>query len=416
MIGAVGENEVAAVGIANQVFFLYTLIMTGVASGCGIFISQFWGNQDRDSIKKVLGIGILCVLAVGTAFTLIVLFIPEVLIGFFSKDTTVIRLAVDYLVITGLSYIFTGITLLFSIALRSIGNAKLPMLISAISILINTFLNYILIFGKFGAPALGVEGAAIATVIARTTEVICILIFSLRFRSPLYGKLKVYLSFSGFFMKKIFATMVPVILNEGCWGLGMIFYAVAYGKIGTQAQAAIQISATVQNLFLVVCFGIAGAALVMIGNEIGAGNENRARDYAGKLSRLAILLGFLLGGLLLLLLPAILSLFSKVSGNVIVSAANILQIFAFSSPIRVLNCVLIIGVFRGGGDAAFALKAEAVTMWCIGIPLAFLGAMVWHCSIAQVFLLITLEEVAKFVVCVIRLKSNRWLHNMIHNL
>ncbi len=416
MIGAVGENEVAAVGIANQVFFLYTLLMIGIASGCGVFISQFWGNQDKGNIKKVLGLGLLSVLVLGTVFTAAVLFVPETLIRFFSKDPTVIVLAVEYLRITGLSYIATGVTLLFSIALRSIGKAKLPMLISAASILINTAFNYILIFGKLGAPAMGVEGAAIATVIARTVEVLCILLFSLRPDSPLAGKLKTYLAFSGLFMKKVFGTMIPVILNEGCWGLGMIFYAIAYGKIGTQAQAAIQICTTVQNLFLVVCFGIAGAALVMIGNEIGAGNEARARDYARELFRLAILLGFLLGATLILLTPSILSLFSKVSQDVLDPAANILRIFAFSAPIRVLNCLLIIGIFRGGGDAAFALKTEAATMWGIGIPLAFLGAMIWHCTIAQVFLLITLEEVVKFMVCVIRLKSNRWSHNMISGL
>lgn len=416
MLGSVGDNEVAAVGIANQYFFLFNLIMTGVAGGCSIFISQFWGQRDTENIKKVMGIGIAGIFLLGAAFTLWALLGPESIARLFSKDTPVIALCCGYLKITGLSYIATGITLLFSTALRSVGNAKLPMLISALAILINVVLNYIFIFGHLGAPALGVNGAALATIIARFVEVTLILILGLKHGSPLRGRLKIYLSASCSFTQKVVAAMVPVVLNEGCWGAGMILYAIAYGKIGTQAMAAVQICTTVQNLFMVVCFGMAGAALVITGNEIGAGKEEAAKRHSRIFAIVAVFIGVCLCLLLYLLAPAILTMFRSVSAGVTASAILMLRIYALSAPIRTFNCVLIIGVFRGGGDASFALKTEAVTMWCIGVPLAFLGALLWQLPIEQVILLVTMEEVVKFFPCLVRLRNNKWAKNLIQDI
>lgn len=411
MIGLVGEDEVAAVGVANQFFFLYNLLLNGIAGGCSIFFSQYWGAGDREGIHKTIGAGLLSTMGIGLLFTVLALLLAPQISGIFSRDGHVVSLSVDYLLLVCLSYLPTGVTFLLVNAQRSIGNARLPMLISLGAVLVNAGLNYIFIFGKLGAPAMGVRGAALATLIARLIEMAAILALTFRPGSPLRGRLHDFLRPGGAFLRRLSNATLPVVLNEGCWGLASVLYTAAYGIIGTHAIAAAQITANVQNLFLVACFGTANAALVMIGHQIGAGQRQTAEKYAHRFFRLALLLGVLLGVVVVFAAPAILTLF-KVTPEARTAAIAMLRIFAAIAPVRVLTVVLIVGVFRGGGDAAFALKAEAMTMWFIGVPLAFLGAAVFHLPVQWVVLLTTLEEVVKGIVCLVHLRRGRWIHDM----
>ncbi|MGL5243970.1 MAG: MATE family efflux transporter, partial [Sarcina sp.] len=327
MIGAVGENEVAAVGIANQFFFLFNLLAIGIGAGCSIFISQFWGKKDIENIKKVLGVGIISALIIGSIFTFLALIFPENIIQLFTKDLLVISLGVNYLKVVCLSYILTIVTFIFASSLRSIGNTKTPMIISIIAIITNTIFNYIFIFGEFGAPVMGVKGAALATLIARTIECILIVYISLKPTSVLYGKFKEYINFDFTFVKSLYTAIIPVVLNDGCWGIGTVLYTVAYGTIGTHAIAAIQISNTVQNLFMVVCFSLASASLVMIGNEIGANNDEVAKKYSYRFTSLSFLTGLALGILVRIFAPFILTFFT-VSSEVHTAVISILTIFS----------------------------------------------------------------------------------------
>lgn len=411
MVGSLGDKQVAAVGIGNQFSFLFNLIVIGTTGGTSIFISQYWGKKDNSNIKKVVGIGGLTVIIVGLIAMLAAILIPETIVGIFSKDEFVIKEASSYLSIVGLSYIVTAITFTISTALRCMENSKIPMFISAIAILINILLNYIFIFGKLGLPTLGVSGAAIATVFARFIECILLVIIASK-NKVLQGNLREYLQFKLSFVKTVYISVIPVILNEACWGLGSFLYAVAYGSLGTEAMAAVQITNNIQNLFFVVCFSMASASLVMIGNQIGAGREERAKKYGIKFAIIAFATGIILGLLVIVLSPFILKLFN-VSEIVNNYSQTMLKIYAILYPIRVVNLVLIVGTFRGGGDAGFALKAEAFTMWLIGVPLAFIGSMLLKFNITQVVLLISLEEVVKFIVCFKRLRSYKWIHNVV---
>lgn len=380
MIGRVGENEVAAVGIANQFFFLFNLIGNGAAMGCSIFISQYWGQKDTASIKKVMGFGLTVNVVISLLFTATALLAPEFIVRLFS---------------------------------RSVGSAYLPMLVSLFAVLTNTGLNYLLIFGKGGFPVLGVRGAAIATLIARVVETLLLLILTFRPRSPFAGKAGEYLRYGKAFACKVMGAMVPVVLNEGCWALGFVLYTVAYGFIGdgTRAIAASQICNSIQNLFMVFCFSSASAALVMIGNQVGAKEEDTAKAYARRFSWLSVLMGMVIGAVVLFTAPAILSLF-KVSEEARLAAVAMLRIFGIILPVRMLNVVLIVGVFRGGGDASFGLKVEAGTMWLIGVPLAFIGALLLQWPVELVVLLICAEEIVKCILSLVRLKSNRWIKHV----
>jgi putative MATE family efflux protein len=415
MVGRLGESEIAAVGIANQYFFFFSLIVMSIYSGCGIFMSQFWGKRDIQNIKRVLGIGLLSGIIVSAIFMAVALIIPGEIIALFNPDPHVVDLGGRYLRIVCLGYIFTAVTLSYSFGLRSMGKTVLPMIVSAIALLCNTFFNYMFIFGNFGAPVMGVEGAALATVIARIVESIGVIGLVYVKKEAVATSFKDMAGVSVDFVVKIYKTTVPVILNEACWGLGFMVYSAAYGRISTQAVASVQICSTITNLFMVVVFGMANSSSIMVGNRIGAGEEEVGRDYARRFSLLGVFAGIVLGSLLSLTAPFMVGFFN-VSSAVLHDSIMILYIISGVMIFRVFNIMMIVGVFRGGGDAKYAFIAEAFTMWFIGVPLAFIGAIYLKLPVYYVYAMLTAEEIVKAALCLIRLKSGKWIRNVTHSM
>ena len=223
----------------------------------------------------MLGLSLSIGIIISLIFTFLALALPEAIIKIFDKDTNVVQLGSDYLRIVGISYIFSAVTLAYSSSLRSIRKTLIPMIVSAVALLINTLFNYMLIFGNFGAPEMGVKGAALATLIARVVETLALIIYVYKAKGTLAAGFKDMLGFDRTYVIKSFKTILPVVLNEICWGLGAVVYSVAYGRIGTQAIASVQITSTISNLYMVLVFGIANASAVMVGNLIGAGEEGK---------------------------------------------------------------------------------------------------------------------------------------------
>lgn len=415
MIGRLGESEIAAVGIANQLFFFFTILIMGFYSGASIFISQFWGNKDEINIKRMLGLSLSIGIIISLIFTFLALVIPEAIIRIFNKDTNVVKLGSDYLRIVGISYIFTAVTLAYSSALRSIRRTILPMIVSVVALIINALFNYMLIFGNFGAPEMGVKGAALATLIARVVETLVLIIYVYIDKGTLAAGFREMLGFDRAYVVKSFRTILPVVFNEICWGLGAVVYSVAYGRIGTQAIASVQITSTISNLYMVLVFGIANASAVMVGNLIGAGEEEKGKDYAYRLSALGVITGVFIAIIIAVTARGMLNVF-KVSDTVIHDSLMILYITAVIMVIRVLNIILIVGVLRGGGDAKYSLKLEAFTMWAIGVPLSFIGAIFLKLPVYWVVALLTVEEIVKCIFAVKRLISNKWINRVIHDI
>lgn len=412
MIGRVGEENIAAVGMANQYFFLFALLLFGINSGAAIFIAQFWGKKDIKNIRRILGIGILLGGIVAVLFTFGALAFPRLIMRVFTKDINVIILGTKYLRIVSFSYIITAISFAFSIASRSIGQAKLPMIVSGISLIANTVLNYILIFGNFGAPTLGIVGAAIATLIARIIELLFLLKIIYKNRGPLAGKINEFIDINRAYLKKFFNTALPVILNELFWSLGITMYSVAYGRIGTGAFAAVQIANTVQNVFMVIARGMGSACAVMIGNELGANNEKRAIEYAKRFSILGLIIGLAIGGVLYISAPFVLYLFG-VEAEVYTNAYKILGVMALFMTFKVFTGILIVGILRSGGDTKFSLLLEGGSVWFVGVPLAFIGALILELPIYWVVALVSLEEIVKSLIGIPRIISKKWVRNVV---
>lgn len=415
MVGKLGETEIAAVGIANQYFFFFNMFLFGLSAGCSVFISQFWGKGDLPNIKRILGIGLGSSIVVSLAFMVLGWLAPGKIMAFFNNDPQVIRLGAGYLKIVLVSYLFTGITIIYNFALRSIGNTVQPMFISGLALVCNAFFNYVFIFGKMGAPAMGVQGAALATVIARVVETSVLIVMVYKKKGVLAASVRELTDLSLEFVKKSYRTISPVILNDICWGLGAMVYAAVYGRMGTQAVAAVQICNTVSNLFMVATFGMSSAAAVMVGHSIGAGEYQLGRDYAQRFSVLAVVTGVGLGLLLAAVSPLILDFFnlSKLARDY---SQVILYIISAIFFIRVFDIILIIGILRGGGDAKVSMLIEGFTMWFIGVPLTIMGAFVFKLPIYTVYALALLEEIAKGIIGMIRLKSGRWINNVTHGM
>ncbi|MTI54128.1 MATE family efflux transporter [Geosporobacter ferrireducens] len=415
MIGKLGETQIAAVGLANQVFFLFILLMFGVNSGCAIFTAQFWGKQDIRNVRRVMGIALVSGISISFLFGIGAYFIPEKLLRIFTTDAVVVDMGSQYLRIVSFSYLITAITFVYAFASRSIGQAKLPMMVSAVSLLANTGLNYLLIFGNFYFPKMGIQGAALATLIARSIELILLVGIIYGNKDVLAGTLKEMLAFDNKFFKKVYNTTIPVILNEGLWSLGMIMYTAAYARISTEAIASIQIANTIQSMFMVISMGLGNSCAVMLGNVIGAERQEKAVIYGNTFCLLGIITGVVLGLKLVLLSPVILSFFN-VSPVVYNNAAKILLIMGIFMCFRFFNTVLIIGILRSGGDTKFSLFLEMGSVWILGVPLAFLGALVLKLPVYLVYALISLEELVKACIGVPRVISKKWVRNVVRNM
>jgi putative MATE family efflux protein len=411
MIGQLGETAIAAVGLANQVFFLLILLLFGISSGAAMFTAQFWGKEDIESIHKVLGIGLMLGIASSLLFSFAALVFPEFILSIYSKDPAVIALGSTYLRRVALSYVFTSITFSFASVLRSTENVKLPMFVSIVALSINTVLNYLLIFGNFGFPKMGVEGAAIATLIARSLECVTLLTLTYRLRTPVAARLNELLGFNRDFILRYLKIALPVMFNEMMWSLGITVYNIVYARIGTESIAAVNISATIENMAFVLFIGISNAAAIMIGKRIGANEEDKAFIYGRRTLILGMAGAVLVGLIILVGKDAILSLY-QISETARLYASLILTITSFVLWIRVSNMIMIVGIFRSGGDTRFSFVLDVGSVWLVGVPFALIGAFVFHLPVYGVVLMIMAEEVVKMLIGFWRFSSSKWINNL----
>jgi putative MATE family efflux protein len=411
MIGQLGEARIAAVGLSNQVFFLVNLLLFGANSGAAIFTAQYWGKGDIPNVRRILGLALSVGLTGTMGFVLAAELAPAAVLGVYSRDPEVIALGSSYLRLAGLSFIFNAISYSYVFILRSTGQVRLPMLTSISAIGLNAALSYVLIFGKLGLPALGINGAAIALVIVRGLECLALLAITYwKKLAPAATPAEMF-SFNWAFAWRALQRIVPVMVNEIIWSFGITAYYVIYGRMGTGAVAAMNIAATIDGLFFVLFSGISNACAILVGNLIGAGEERKAFRYAGLSLGLALACALGVSGMLLLSSGAIIGLY-KVSPEVALAARRVLMLVAGCVFIRAINTVLFVGVFRSGGDTKFAFFLDAGVIWAVGVPLAALGAFVFGFPVHLVYLMTLGDELTKATLGLARFASRRWIHNL----
>lgn len=412
MTGQLGDQAIAASGLAYQLFFLLSLAQFGVSSGCAIFTAQFWGSRDNDSILKTLGVSLLLGAGVGGFFALVAGLAPRFFLSAFTADQEVIELGAGFLRISALSYLFTPVITAYAFVLRSTGNARLPMLVSSSGVLVNALFGYGLIFGRLGMPALGLNGAAYANLIGRVSECLLLLWMVYRLKTPLAVPIRQIFSFNREFFRKIVRRVFPVVQNEVFWALGILAYNAIYARISTESMAAVSINETIGNMMFVPIMGMVNACAILVGNAIGSGKGERAAKYIRQTVTIGVLTGGLIGAALFAGRGAVADLFN-ISPETRIFTVNIFIIQGATLWLRAANLIFFISMMRGGGDTRFAIIMDVGTMWLLGVPLALIGAFVLRLPVHWVYLLVMVEETAKFLLCVWRYRSKRWIHNLV---
>ena len=417
MVGMLGEAPMAAVTLANIPIFVVQLMTFGLQSGASVLISQFYGKGDKGSINEVLGIGFAVAGGITLIFGCIMFFLPVPFMALFGNNADVVALAAQYAKIVAFSFLFDSLAQVYIAAHRSMANPLLGLYILGASMVSNTILNWVFIFGKLGAPAMGVEGAALATLISRMLEfVIAVghIALGKRFRLQFDRLLHPSPAMLGKYVR--FAT--PVLLNETLWGLGTSLYPTIMGHMeGSQAiLAAYGIVGNLVNVSTVMVFAIGGTTAIIIGREIGAGRREGVYETGLCLDTLAFLAGLIVGAVFIVLTytlfePVVYPLFhlSQEASEI----ATMMSVVSFAIlAVRSFNTTNVVGVLRGGGDVRAATIIDLLPMWLLSLPLAALAGLVFHWGILPVYLCISLDNVVKLVLGVWRLRSGVWIRDI----
>ena len=417
MVGLLGELPMAAVTLANIPLTMVNFFIFGVQSGVTVLISQYWGRQDRDAINRLMGVAIWFALAISVTVATILVLDPVGFLSLFGNDPAIVSLAAEYGRIAGLSWVLNGVTMIYVAAYRSMERPTLGMYILMTSMLCNTFLNWVLIFGNLGAPAMGVKGAAVATLTARALEWVMVAVHMKRGR---YFKvdLKKILCPGQRMLRQFLRYGTPVVANEAFWGIGTGLYPTIMGHMAGSQEilAAFTIVGNVNTLCMVAIFGLASTAAILIGREIGAGNKEQVYSVGVAMNVLSVLVGVAMTVVLLTFAwwigPKWVFPTFHLSAGAAEIAGMMLAVQGVIAPMRDFNTTNIVGVLRGGGDVTAATVIDLSALWFISIPWAAVCGLVLETSVFWVYMAIAVEQVSKFFCGVWRLRSGKWVHDL----
>ena len=410
MLGFIGQAELSAVSLANQVQFLIGGLFFGITSGIVMLCSQYWGKKDTDSIQKVMGIAFKLSLVICTLFALAAIFFPETIMLIYTNDLELVEIGVGYLRIISISYVLLAFSQVYLSVLRSVERAHISTIISSVALVTNVCLNAVFIFGLFGAPKLGVIGVAIATTIARVLEVL-LCIFDLYRNKVFKFKIKFILEWDKLLFLDYLKYSIPALLNDIAWTFAFSTYSIIMGHLNADVVAANSVVSTVRNLCTVVCYGISSGGTVLIGKEIGENRLEDAKVDAGRLIKTSVLSGVITGIIILFIKPVVFDCF-VLTERAYEYLDFMLNISSYYVIGQVFNTVTIAGIFRAGGDSKFGMICDTITMWVVAVPLGFISAFVLKLPPMAVYFVLCLDEFWKIPVVIKHYKSYKWLKNI----
>lgn len=410
MLGMISQNALSAASLAGQVMFVFNLFLTAFTMGTSMLASQYWGEGDKKSVEKILAFVLRAALFVSLLFFLGTLLFPRQLMYFFTSERALIDGGVVYLQASALTYLLLGISQIYLCIMKNTGYAAKSTLISSTAVVLNIVLNAVFIFGLFHIPAMGIAGAAFATVIARAVEMIWAVVDSLK-PNRVRLKIRYFLHTDRILSKTYWKHSLPIIGNELAWGVGFTMYSVVMGHMGSDAVAANSIANIAKNLLICFCIGIANGGSIIVGNELGAGRLNEARQYGGKLCRVAVISGILTGLALILISPLIFH-FAALNPQAEEYLKWMLVICSYYIAGKSVNMTTIGGIFTAGGDTRFGLICDTITLWCVTVPIGAFAAFVLHWPVLPVYFLLNLDEIVKLPVVYKHYKQYGWVQNL----
>ena len=411
MVGQLGEIQLSGAAVANQFSMIFMGITFGISSGTNVLLSQYWGKKNTYAMRSILAIMYWVTLAIAVIFFGVGFCFPQQVIGVFTPDTEVIAEGAKYLKIVCISYLGMGLSNVILMTLRSVGTVKVSVITYLTSLIVNTTLNYALIFGHFGAPALGIEGAAIATVIARGIEFVIAIIFMFCMEKKIALKLKNLFALDVTYMKDLIVNVLPVIFNEMLWSVGNSTLMVIMGHMGRAFVTANSITSITMQLSQIITIGISNATSVIIGNTIGEEKYDVARDISRGMVTVAGFIGIFAGTIIFLIRPLIIGFYNIPEETKVI----VMSVMAVSSVVVFFQTIAIIefmGILRGGGDIHFVLIADILFMWILAIPLGAVAGLVFGLPPAIVFLILKIDEMIKIIAGTYRIYKGQWIKNL----
>ncbi len=417
MVGALGETELAAVTMANSVFYVLSLIIFGIQSGTGVLVAQYYGKGRLDAINRIMGMGYYVSLGLTALIALLAFFFPMQLMQLVTNNPDLWEPGAEYARIVGFSYVCMAFSGVYIAVQRSMENPGLGAILLTVSGALNILLNYMFIFGKWGAPAMGCAGAAVATLLSRVFEVLVVTgCFFRSKRLPVKPGLMLRPGriIAGDFIKY----SLPVVLNEGMWSLAMSLYSIIMGHMpnSTPILAAYTIAGNIDRMAAVALFAAGNATAVIIGRDIGCGDTKEIYGKGVALNFVCFVTGIISMGLLLTIRATLLDGFifplMDISAEAGELAKMMLAFIAVVMPLRSLNLCNIVGVFRGGGDVRFGLICDIGPLYCVCLPAAALCGLVFGLGITAVYVCICLDDFCKVFLCLPRLRSGKWINSV----
>ncbi len=410
MVVGLGNAATSAMGVATRFSFLLNVTCFGFASGSTALLSQFYGARDVRNTRRTLGLALTVSLLFGVLYAAALALFPGALVGLFNDDPAILPLAVDYLRIFAIGVPFVVFSQILCFSLRAVESVKLPLFSAALSVVVNTGLNYCFIFGNFGFPRLGLRGAAVASVIGCAVQAVVILVGVLVTDNPFRGRLGALFAFDRPFVAKYARISAPALFNEVMWAIGTNIYVMVLARQGIENHSGYTLYENVQQLFFVFFVGICGASAVMVGTRIGRGDEEGGYIAARRFAVMTPVAGLVLGALLIAVRHPLLSLFPVETQGAYDVAAACLLFYGCWLAMRMIPYTLVCGVFRAGGDTKTGCILEMIGLYGSGIPLLLLVWLLFHPPF--IWLVVTMfvgEDLIKGILCIRHFRSRRWI-------
>ena len=411
MLGFLDQSSLSAVSLATQIQFVLNLFLAALTIGATILAAQYWGKGDTKAVEKVLGIVLKLSAAVGFLFFLAAAACPGVLMHIFTGEAELVDKGIVYLRTVSLSYLFTSVSQIYLCIMKNTGRTLKSTVYGSTSVVLNIVLNAVLIFGLLGLPKMEIAGAALATVLARGAELFLVLLENAR-----TDTVKIrweYLRRGDEVLKKDFYHYTaPVMANELVWGCGFTMFSVIMGHLGSDAVAANSLANIVKNIIACICLGIGSGSGILVGNELGRGALQRARDYGSRLSKIAVLSGAVSGVVILLCSPLVLKFAVSLSPQAHEYLRIMLYMCSYYMIGKSVNATEVAGIFCAGGDTRFGLLCDTVVMWLIVVPLGAVAAFVLKLPVLVVYFILNLDEMLKLPAVYRHYKKYQWVKDL----
>ncbi|MFR1759491.1 MAG: MATE family efflux transporter, partial [Christensenellaceae bacterium] len=408
MIGGYSQDALSGVAMVNQIQFLLQMIVMGIGNGIVVLGAQYWGRKQVEPIRRVTSIGMVLAIAASFVMMLVVLIFPNQTLSILTNEPAVIAEGAKYLVIICFSYVLFAITNILLSALRSVETVKIGFVVTLTALVVNIALNYGLIYGRMGLPEMGVEGAALATLISRIVEFVIVVIFTFCVDQKIRWRAGSMLHLDGGLFKDYIRVGLPLILSNSIWGIAMAVQTAILGRLGSDTIAANSIATTIFQVVSVLSYGAASASGVVIGKTVGEGDIARVKAYSKTLQIIYIIIGVLTGCVLWLCKDFILGFYS-ITPQTHALAVQFIGVLSITVVGTSYQVACLTGIVTGGGDTRFVLVNDLIHQWLIVLPSAFLSAFVFHAPLWVTFVCLKSDQILKCFVAVVKVNRYRWI-------